>query len=129
MKLLVIEDSSDVRLFIQLELIAHGYSVLLAESAEAGLDLARRARPALIISDLGLPGIDGLDLMRRVRADECLRDIPAIALSGFGDSSRIKGALAAGYQAALVKPFETADLLSLIARLVPRPGSAAEMAP
>jgi len=118
MKLLVIEDSSDVRLLLQLELVGRGYTVVTADSAETGLELARRERPAAIVSDLGLPGIDGITFIRRVREDPRLRAIPAIALSGFGELAEIDRALESGYHAALVKPFETADLVAALQRVL-----------
>jgi CheY-like chemotaxis protein len=117
MKLLVIEDSSDVRLLIQLELVGRGYTVVTADCAETGLELAARERPSAIISDLGLPGLDGITLIHRVRADDRLRGIPAIALSGFGEAAEIERALSAGYHAALVKPFETAELVAAVERV------------
>jgi CheY-like chemotaxis protein len=118
MKLLVIEDSSDVRLLLQLELVGRGYTVVTADSAETGLELARREGPDAIVSDLGLPGIDGIAFIRRVREDPRLRAIPAIALSGFGELAAIDRALESGYHAALVKPFETADLLAALQRVL-----------
>ena len=116
MKVLVIEDSSDVRLLLELELTARGYAVATADSAESGLETAARERPAVVVSDLGLPGIDGLELIRRLRADPLLCWTPAIALSGFGAWTQLEEALAAGYRAALVKPFETEHLVAAIER-------------
>jgi CheY-like chemotaxis protein len=116
MKVLVIEDSSDVRLLLELELTARGYAVVLAESAERGLELAARERPAVVVSDLGLPGVDGIELVRRLRADPRLVSIPAIALSGFSDAVQIDRALAAGYDVALIKPTEAEVLSAAIAR-------------
>ena len=116
MKVLVIEDSSDVRLLLELELTARGYAVATADSAESGLEAAARERPAVVISDLGLPGIDGLELIRRLRADPLLCWTPAIALSGFGAWTQLEEALAAGYRAALVKPVETEHLVAAIER-------------
>ena len=118
MKVLVIEDSSDVRLLLELELTARGYAVDTAASAEAGLVAAARGRPAVVVSDLGLPGIDGIELIRRLRADPVLAGTPAIALSGFGARAEIDEALAAGYRAALIKPVETESLVAAIERCI-----------
>jgi DNA-binding response OmpR family regulator len=119
MKVLVIEDSSDVRLLLELELTARGYAVFLADSAESGLELAARERPAVVVSDLGLPGVDGLELVRRLRADPRLDSIRTIALSGFGDALQIDRAIAAGYDLALIKPAPTEELVAAIARCAP----------
>jgi DNA-binding response OmpR family regulator len=116
MKVLVIEDSSDVRQLLELELKARGYEVLLADSAEAGLETAIRESPVVVISDLGLPGVDGIELIRRVRADPRLASVRAIALSGFGAAGQIDRAIAAGYDIALVKPTEPDALSAAIAR-------------
>jgi len=126
MKLLVIEDSSDVRLLIELELAGRGYTVMTADCAETGLALAARERPAAIISDLGLPGLNGIELIQRLRRDHRLHDIPAVALSGFGERAEIEQALSAGYQAALVKPFETADLVAAVERVTAVPAAERE---
>lgn len=114
MKVLVIEDSSDVRLLLELELTPRGYEVVTADSGESGLEAAVRERPAVLVSDLGLPGIDGIELMRRVRAHPLLCWTPAIALSGFGARTELRDALAAGYRACLIKPVETDHLVATI---------------
>ena len=116
MKVLVVEDSSDVRLLLELELTARGYAVVVADSAESGLELAARERPAVVVSDLGLPGVDGLELVRRLRADPSLASIRTIALSGFGDAEQIERAIAAGYDLALVKPTPAEELAAAISR-------------
>lgn len=116
MKVLVIEDSSDIRLLLELELTARVYAVATADSAESGLEAAARERPAVVISDLGLPGADGLELIRRLRSDPLLCWTPAIALSGFGAWTQLEEALRAGYRAALVKPVETDHLVAAIER-------------
>jgi CheY-like chemotaxis protein len=114
MKLLVIEDSEDVRLLLELELARRGYHVVASASAESALRTAIFERPSVIVSDLGLPGMDGLDLLRRLRADPFLRQTPAIALSGFGRRAQQEDAIAAGYQAVLVKPVDMTDLVEAI---------------
>jgi two-component system, chemotaxis family, CheB/CheR fusion protein len=124
MKLLVIEDSTDVRLLLELELAREGYAVVAADSGESGLHLAARERPALILSDLGLPDMDGLDLPRRLRADPVLRDTPAIALSGFGSWGEIEAARSAGYAAVLIKPVGIRELTKTIQQVGgSRPGN------
>ena len=116
MKVLLIEDSSDVRLLLELELASRGYAVTAADSGETGLAAAQRERPGVVVSDLGLPGMDGIELVRALRADPVLCGTPAIALSGFGAWSELERALLAGYRAALIKPFEMEQLVAAIER-------------
>ncbi len=116
-RLLIIEDSHDVRLLLQIELERRGYVVSTAESAETALSLAEETRPSVIVSDLGLPGADGLEFLRRIRSDARLRDTPAIALSGFGERRMMKAAREAGYEAVLTKPVEIAELVKSIERV------------
>jgi two-component system, chemotaxis family, CheB/CheR fusion protein len=116
MKLLVIEDSTDVRLLLELELTRVGHAVFSADCGRSGLDAAARARPELILSDLGLPDMSGLDLLRRLRAQPHLQHTPAIAMSGFGARSEIEMARAAGYEAILIKPVGIRELMRTIER-------------
>ena len=116
MKVLLIEDSSDVRLLMELQLTSQGYHVTVADSAESGLAAAAREKPAVVVSDLGLPGMDGIELIRRLRADPVLGTTPAIALSGFGAWTQLEEALTAGYRAALIKPIEMEHLVEAIER-------------
>src|SRR5262245_48008121 len=106
MKLLVIEDSTDVRLLLQLELTGRGYAVVGARDAKTGLRAAAQEQPSVILSDIGLPGMDGLALLRRLRRDPMLCATPAIAMSGFGKWPEVEAALAAGYDAVVVKPVD-----------------------
>jgi CheY-like chemotaxis protein len=73
----------------------------------------------VVVADLGLPGMDGLELVRRLRADPVLGGTPAIALSGFGPWTQLDDALSAGYAAAFVKPVEMETLVDAIERCRP----------
>jgi DNA-binding response OmpR family regulator len=117
MKLLIIEDSTDVRLLLELELARQGYAVVSADCGEGGLRAAARERPSVIVSDLGLPDMDGFDLLRRLRANPLLPSTPAIAMSGFGAWSEVEAARMAGYEAVLIKPVEIRELMQAIERV------------
>jgi two-component system CheB/CheR fusion protein len=117
MKLLVIEDSNDVRLLLALELEREGHVVVSADSGHSGLKAAAREQPELILSDLGLPDMSGLDLLRHLRAQPDLKQTPAIAMSGFGAWSEVETARAAGYDAILIKPVGIRELVQTIERL------------
>jgi two-component system CheB/CheR fusion protein len=116
MKLLVIEDSIDVRLLLALELEREGHVVVSADCGQSALNAAARDEPELILSDLGLPDMSGLDLLRRLRAQPRLKHAPAIAMSGFGAWSDIETARSAGYDAILIKPVGIRELLQTIDR-------------
>ena len=78
---LIIDDEQNIRELLEYNLEKEGYSVIPAASGEEGLDLARRNHPALIILDLMLPGIDGIDVCRRLKKDPRTADIPIIMAS------------------------------------------------
>jgi signal transduction histidine kinase/CheY-like chemotaxis protein len=117
LRVLVIEDSRDTLDMLRLWLVSSGCEVEVATGAEEGLKLADLRRPDLIISDIGMPEIDGYEFMRRVRATAGLERVPAIALTGYAHPEDRELALAAGYDAHLAKPAEMSDLLALIQKL------------
>jgi two-component system, cell cycle response regulator DivK len=90
------------------------HTVLTATNAEAGLALAREQRPSLILMDIQLPGMDGLEATTQLKADERTRDIPVIALTALamkGDEERI---LAAGCDGYIAKPLDYKEFLTMI---------------
>lgn len=92
-----------------------GHQVLQAEDAAAGIRLAREALPDLIFMDIQLPGMDGLEAFRLLKADPATRPIPIYALTAFamkGDEERIRAAGCDGY---LAKPVSYKDLLATVA--------------
>ena len=118
-RLLVVEDEADTLEFLRRLLTTHGATVLTAASAPEALSLVRDARPDLLISDIGLPEMDGYDLIQRVRRESSpARDIPAIALTAYARSEDRTRALRAGYQAHIAKPVEPNELLAMIASFV-----------
>jgi two-component system cell cycle response regulator DivK len=90
------------------------YTVLAATNAETGLTMAREGHPDLILMDIQLPGMDGLEATALLKADEATRDIPVIALTALamkGDEERI---LAAGCDGYIAKPLDYKDFLASI---------------
>ena len=79
--ILIVDDDPDSREMLQLWLCSEGYEVLTAEDGAAALALLQQAQPALILTDLRMPGIDGFELIRRVRALPSLKCMPIIAMS------------------------------------------------
>jgi len=116
-RILVIEDSEDIIFLLKIELEAAGHIVYTALDGKAGLDLAKLSRPDLIISDIKMPGIDGYELIRQIRATPGLEGTPSIALTGFGAKADFERAIAAGFDACVNKPAEPREITMLIGRL------------
>jgi CheY-like chemotaxis protein len=116
----VVDDEPDARELLQRIFLQHDAKVTLFESAESALVALHQSRPSLIVSDIGMPKMDGYQFMRAWRAIESQQKIPALALTAFARSEDRKRALIAGYQGHLAKPFDVAELLLLAADLVQR---------
>src|SRR5215471_8363419 len=119
-RVLLVEDSVDVLYLLQLELEWMGYEVVAAADANSALEAALSKRPDIIVSDLGMPGVDGFEFIQRVRTVPDLALIPAIALTGTALERDVQKALASGFTAHLVKPVEAADLAKKIDELTSR---------
>jgi signal transduction histidine kinase/DNA-binding response OmpR family regulator len=124
LRVLVVDDELDSREAMAEVLLGCGAEATCAESVTAALEKLDSVRPELIISDIGMPGQDGFELIRHVRLQlpMDLRDTPAIALTAYArDEDRVR-ALAAGFQMHLPKPIEPAELISAVASLCGRGG-------
>ena len=116
---LVAEDHADTRMFYA-ELFRQFYDVIEAGRGDQALQLAREQRPSLIVTDLSLPGITGLELARALKADEATAGIPILCLSGYGDQATSEAAAASGIDRLLIKPCLPDDLLAHVNELVDR---------
>jgi len=105
--ILIVEDSELNRRLLEAVLKPHGYRLLVAEDGETGLVLAREGQPDLILMDVLLPGIDGYEATRRLRADPETRHIVVIALTASASDEERAQALAAGCDAYISKPIDT----------------------
>jgi PAS domain S-box-containing protein len=116
LRVLVVDDEPDTRAFLQKLLEGQGAVVTVAASAEEALRAIREAPPQVLISDIGLPDVDGYDLIRMIREDHSdgQRTLPAIALTAYARAEDRARALRAGYQAHLAKPVEANTLLTTI---------------
>jgi PAS domain S-box-containing protein len=119
LRILIVEDEPDTRDFLKRLLEGRGAAVLAASSMEQALRLFRSGSPDLLISDIGLPELDGYDLMRMVRAEPTSRahTMPAIAVTAYARPEDRMRALRAGYQSHISKPVEPAELLTAVASL------------
>jgi two-component system KDP operon response regulator KdpE len=112
LRILVIDDEPPIRRFLRTSLSAQGYSVLEAEVGETGLALLRRNAVDAVILDLGLPGMDGLEVLRRTR--EQGSSVPVIVLSSRDDEKGKVAALDNGADDYVTKPFGMEELLARI---------------
>jgi DNA-binding response OmpR family regulator len=116
-RVLVVEDDEDIALVLQRALRMEGYEVRVAGDGEAALDEATRFHPDLVILDLGLPKLDGMEVARRLRGAD---DVPILMLTARDAlDSRVEG-LDAGADDYLVKPFERQELLARLRALLRR---------
>lgn len=117
LKVLVVEDNRDARTTLRMLLtLAYGCVVFEAAEGLAAVQIALDERPHIAFVDLGLPGIDGHEVARRIRAKLGRTDILLVALTGYGDAEDRQRTGAAGFDAHLVKPVETAALARLLAQ-------------
>jgi PAS domain S-box-containing protein len=112
LNVLVIEDDQDTRDLIRRLLESHRAHVVVAATAPEALEVLQRDRPDMIVSDIGLPDVDGYELIRRIRGlDDALAQTPAVALTAFARFEDRTRALAAGFNAHVAKPVEPSELV------------------
>jgi CheY-like chemotaxis protein len=113
--ILIVEDDPETRRFYQAVFEPHGFRVEQAHNGLQALEKASGTPPDLILTDIAVPGIDGIELCRRLRADDRTRSIPVLAITGYGDREYPDRAVRAGANQVLFKPC-TADVLVTQAR-------------
>lgn len=122
-RILLVEDNELNRDMLSRRLVKRGYEVILAVDGEQALRAAQDLAPALVLMDISLPGINGWEVTRRLKAGPQTRAIPVIALTAHAMASDREQALAAGCDDFDTKPVELARLLAKIEALLqaPRP--------
>jgi two-component system cell cycle response regulator DivK len=118
-RILVIEDQEDNRRILRDLLTSAGYESIEADAGEEAPALAQTQRPDLILMDIQLPGIDGYEATRRIKADPALRRIPIIAVTSYALSGDEVAAMEAGCDGYVTKPFSPRALLAKIREYVP----------
>jgi two-component system cell cycle response regulator DivK len=113
-RILVVEDHEENRRLLRDLLTSFGYELVEAVTGEEGLVSAETHRPDLILMDIQLPGLDGYETTRRIKANPALRRIPVIAVTSYALSGDDVKALEAGCDAYVTKPFDPAELLAKI---------------
>jgi DNA-binding response OmpR family regulator len=117
---LLIEDDADIVEVVRYSLEREGFRVLSASDGESGLREAGLARPDLVLLDLMLPGIDGLDVCRRIRAAEKTRQTPVIILTAKGEEADVVVGLEMGADDYLPKPFSPRELVARLRAVLRR---------
>ena len=125
LRVLLVDDEPDARNLLSLILTSYEAEVRACASAAEALQMLDEWRPDALVSDIGMPGEDGYELMRKVRAREPERGglIPALALTAYARAEDAQRALEAGYQAHIPKPVEPGELATTVASLAGRGGN------
>jgi two-component system chemotaxis response regulator CheY len=117
-RILAVDDSAMIRQMMTNILHAAGYEVLLADDGNQALEMARHERLDLVISDVNMPGLDGISLVRELRQLEAYRLVPLLLLTTESSTEKKQQAKAAGATGWIVKPFNTERLLGAISKVL-----------
>jgi len=117
---LLVEDDPVILRLLEVNFELEGFGVLLAHDGAEGIELARSEAPDLIISDIMMPKVSGLELVTALKADDATAAIPIILLSAKAQSSDVKAGMEAGADDYVTKPFEPLDLVDRVNGLLGR---------
>jgi two-component system cell cycle response regulator DivK len=123
--ILVVEDNEKNRKLVRDVLAVKGYRLLETETGEDGLRLAREQHPALILMDIQLPGIDGIETLRRLRADPATATIPVVAVTASAMTQDRQKIMVAGFDGYQAKPISIRPFLELVREVLDRPSPSA----
>ena len=118
-RIMVVEDQADNRRILRDLLSSVGYEILEAGTGDEGVTLATSQHPDLILMDIQLPGMDGYEATRRIKADPVLHHIPIIAVTSYALSGDDAQAFAAGCDSYVAKPFSPRALLAKVREYLP----------
>jgi DNA-binding response OmpR family regulator len=111
---LAVDDESDVLLIVKTALQVEGYKVLTAPDGPEALKTAHEEKPDLVLLDVMMPGMDGFEVLERLRQDDATCRIPVIMLTGLSERERKRSAIERGTKYYIVKPFDFQDLVSKV---------------
>ncbi len=117
--ILLVEDNDNNRMLVRDVLQASGYRVVEAENAEDGLRVAAEQQPALILMDIQLPGMNGMEALQRLRADPTTRAIPVIAVTASAMTQDRRQIMAAGFDGYQPKPISVKGFLQAVREMLP----------
>jgi two-component system phosphate regulon response regulator PhoB len=121
--ILVVDDEEDIRELVRYNLSKAGYNVTTASTGEEALRIAHEVRPMLVVLDIMLPGIDGLEVCRRIKADAALLKTPIVMISALGEEKDVVTGLELGADDYVAKPFSPGVLLARVKSVIRRVGA------
>ena len=119
-KILVVEDEPDILEVIEYNLAREGFRVLTAREGDDGLKKARQELPDALVLDLMLPGVDGLEVCRRLRGDDVTRNLPIVMVTAKGEEADVVVGLGIGADDYVVKPFSPRELVARLRAVLRR---------
>ena len=117
-KILVVEDNADARELLVCALELEGFAAISANDGRRAIEVAKAEAPELIITDINMPEMDGIQMIRIMRGLSDLKDVPILVISAY-QSGIIREAIEAGATASMKKPLEFQELIKLIVSLLP----------
>ncbi len=117
---LIVEDNEKNRKLVRDVLQVKGYKTVETDTAEEGMRLAQESRPALILMDLQLPGISGIEALKRLRADPKTQAIPVIAITASAMTHSVPEIMAAGFDGYQTKPISVREFLEVVRQTLDR---------
>ena len=128
-RILIVEDNTDARKMLRLALELAGHEVEVAEEGHTALALAASRWPEVVLIDIGLPGMDGYEVARRLRATSGYPEIRLLAITGYGQAQESQRSRAAGFDAHLVKPVDPDEVARVIRQVASAQREAPALAP
>ncbi len=119
-RILIIEDEADIREILEYALTREGFEVSTCAAGVAGLSEARRVMPQLVLLDLMLPGLDGLEICRRLKQDESTAGISVVMVTAKGDEADVVLGLGLGADDYIVKPFSPKEVVARVRAVLRR---------
>ena len=123
-KVLIVEDHPDMRELLVWQMEMMGFSVIPARNGKEGVEMALKEKPKLILMDIMMPGMDGREATRILRANEQTQDIPILAATVLFRESDVKSCIEAGCNDCIIKPFTFQELQGKVKEFVPLPRAA-----
>ena len=114
---LIVDDSPEIRGLLRRSLASLDFAVIEASNGREAVQLARQCRPAVIVLDLCMPGMDGWDVVAFLRSDPALEEVPIVLVTSYYGSSIIQAARRAGCQHVIAKPFELGEITRTVTAL------------
>lgn len=119
MRVLIVDDDPNCRQILELMLARQGWSLYFADNGVEGLRQARAVKPDLVLMDVLMPQMTGMDAVRHLKADAALTDVPVFAITALAFDEERRAAYAAGFDLVITKPFSRRQLLDAVRQQFP----------